>query len=291
MKITKAVIPAAGLGTRFLPFTKSVPKELVPVMEKPAMHLIIEEGIASGINEFEIIINDDKPAINNYFSPNDHLQKMLHKKNKESLLDSINTVIKNAHLNYIAQPEPLGLGHAVLMAQQKIGNEYFGIFLPDEIMMGRTPALSQLITKAQQYNCSIIAVQEVPRNKVSSYGIVSITQQIEDNLFEIDKLVEKPSIDEAPSTLAIVGRYVLSPTIFCSLKNTTAGAGNEIQLTDGITHMLHNGERVLAYKVAADRYDVGNPLDWLKANIAYALSQPLYAPEIKNFIHTIQKNQ
>jgi len=289
MKITKAVIPAAGLGTRFLPFTKSIPKELVPIMEKPALHLIIEEGLASGIKEFEIIINDDKPAINNYFSPNNHLETLLHAKNKDSLIAGVNNLIHNAHLNYIAQPKPLGLGHAILMAQEKVGDEYFGIFLPDEIMMDTTPALSQLIAKAQQYNCSIVAVQKVPREKVSSYGIVSIKQNLEKNLFEIDKLIEKPSINHAPSTLAIIGRYVLSPTIFASLKNTQAGAGNEIQLTDGITHMMNNGERVLAYNITTHRYDVGNPLDWLKANIAYALSQPLYATEIKHYLSDLQK--
>lgn len=287
MKITKAVIPAAGLGTRFLPYTKSVPKELVPLMGKPAIQMIVEEGIASGITHFEIIANKDKQAIVNYFSPNTSLDDHLRNTGKEKLLNSINTVINTAHFNYIPQPQALGLGHAILMAEQAIGNDYFGICLPDEIMIGKIPSLAQLIKIAEHYNASVIAVQEVPHNAVSAYGIVAIKKELEDGLFEIDHLVEKPSADTAPSNLAIIGRYVLSPRIFDALKSIKPGVGNEIQLTDGMAAMMNNGERILAYKVDSVRHDIGNPLGWLQANLYCGLSDPAYAEQLKSYIKKI----
>lgn len=287
MKITKAVIPAAGLGTRFLPYTKSVPKELVPLMGKPAIQMIVEEAIASGINQFEIIANKDKQAIVNYFSPNTQLDNHLHKTGKEKLLNNINTIIDETYFNYIPQPQALGLGHAILMAEHAVGNEYFGICLPDEIMTGTTPALAQLIKTAKHYNASVIAVQEVPQNAVSAYGIVAVKKQLEDDLFEIDHLIEKPSADTAPSNLAIIGRYVLSPHIFDALKSIKPGVGNEIQLTDGIAAMMNNGERVLAYKINSVRHDIGNPLGWLQANLYCGLSDPAYAEQLKTYIKKI----
>lgn len=287
MKITHAVIPAAGLGTRFLPYTKSVPKELVPLMGKPAIQMIVEESIESGITHFEIIANKDKQAISNYFSSNKQLDEHLHNIGKEKLLHDINTIIKTAHFNYIPQPNPLGLGHAVLMAEHAIGNNYFGICLPDEIMIGETPALEQLIKIAEHHNASVIAVQEVPQETTSAYGIVAIKKQLADGLFEIDHLVEKPAVNKAPSNLAIIGRYVLSPDIFNALKSIKPGAGNEIQLTDGITSMMNNGERVLAYKVKTIRHDIGNPLGWLQANLYCGLSNPTYATQLKTYIEKI----
>ncbi len=271
MNITKAVIPAAGLGTRFLPYTKAIPKEMLPILNKPAIQLIIEEGIASHIKEFNIILNDDKQAIKHHFSVQPALEKTLKAAGKLSLLDSINTIINTAHFNYIPQPIPRGLGHAVLMAQAAIDNEYFGIFLPDEIMSGKTPALAQLITIAQKYNASVIGVQQVPQKKVSSYGIIDIKKQLEDNVFEVAHLIEKPSIDQAPSNYAIIGRYILSPRIFDSLEIITPGAGGEIQLTDGIADMMRNGERVIAHIIDTTRYDIGIPAGWLNANIAIGL--------------------
>jgi UTP--glucose-1-phosphate uridylyltransferase len=287
MKITKTVIPAAGLGTRFLPYTKSVPKELVPVMGKPAIQIIVEEGIASGITHFEIIANKDKQAIVNYFSANTQLDDHLRKNGKEHLVDSINAIINTAQFHYIPQPQALGLGHAILMAEQEIGNDYFGICLPDEIMIGKKPALAQLIKIAEYYNASVIAVQEVPQNAVSAYGIIAVKKQLADGLFEIDHLIEKPSTDTAPSNLAIIGRYILSPHIFDALKSVKPGVGNEIQLTDGIAAMMNNGERVLTYKVDSIRHDIGNPLGWLQANLYCGLSDPAYAETLKSYIEKI----
>ena len=287
MKITKAVIPAAGLGTRFLPYTKAIPKEMLPILEKPSIQLIVEEGIASGIIDFTIIANDDKPELKNHFHHISHLENILQKRGKLALLDGINTIIDTANFTFIPQPEPLGLGHAVLQAQEVIGNEYFGIFLPDEIMIGDIPAMAQLAAIATKYNASVIAVQEVPREKVSSYGIVAIKRKLEDEIFEIEQLIEKPTIDQAPSSLAIIGRYILSPRIFASLKNTPPGAGNEIQLTDGITRMMDDGERVIACVLNTSRYDVGIPLGWIQANIEVALKHPQFGQMVKEYCHKL----
>jgi UTP--glucose-1-phosphate uridylyltransferase len=290
MKINKAVIPAAGLGTRFLPYTKAIPKEMLPILEKPSIQLIIEEGLASNISEFYIIANDDKQAIKNHLTHQTKLEQTLEKSGKLALLESINTAIDSAQFSYIPQSEPRGLGHAVLQAKNSIGDEYFGIFLPDEIMIGEIPAIAQLIEVAQKYNSSVIGVQEVPHEKVSSYGIISIKEQLEDGVFDITGLVEKPSIDQAPSNFALAGRYVLSPHIFASLETTTPGAGGEIQLTDGIADMMRKGERVIACVMKTTRYDVGNPLGWLQANIEVGLQNPTYGSIIKDFCKKITSN-
>jgi UTP--glucose-1-phosphate uridylyltransferase len=255
MKINKAVIPAAGLGTRFLPYTKAIPKEMLPLLEIPSIQHIVVEGLGSGITEFYIIANDDKQAIKNHFSPDPALAAKLAKTGKSALLDSVNAIINAAQFAYIPQPEPLGLGHAVLQAKDAIGDEYFGIFLPDEIMIGDIPALAQLIAIAEKYNASVIGVQEVPQ--------------------------EKPPVDQAPSNYALAGRYVLSPRVFASLEVITPGAGGELQLTDGIADMMSKGERVIAYVMNTARYDVGNPLGWIQANIEVGLKHPKYAAVIK----------
>jgi UTP--glucose-1-phosphate uridylyltransferase len=274
MKITKAVIPAAGLGTRFLPYTKAIPKEMLPILEKPSIQIIIEEGLACGIADFTIIANEDKPELKLHLSHIPRLEKQLELKGKSALLDSINTIIDSGTFAFVPQSEPLGLGHAILQAKEAIGNEYFGIFLPDEIMMGKVPALLQLMHVAQKYNASVIGVLPVPSEKVSSYGIIAIKEQLEDNIFDIDYLIEKPTIDKAPSAYAIVGRYILSPHIFAALEHTQAGTGNEIQLTDGIARMMLGGERVLACVMTTARYDIGTPAGWIQANIEIASNHP-----------------
>ena len=289
MKITKAVIPAAGLGTRFLPYTKVVPKELLPILNKPALQLIIDEGLASSINSFTIIANDNKRAIREHLSPQKHLEEYLTTLGKEKLLDSVNDIITRAHFTYVPQEVPLGLGHAILMARTQLEDNYFGIFLPDEIMISTIPALAQLIAIAEKYNASVVAVQEVPQEKVSSYGIIAIKDKLEPDVFEIDHLVEKPSINTAPSRFAIVGRCVLSPRIFASLEQTPPGAAGEIQLTDGIMHMKQNGERVLAYNLSATRHDIGNPLGWLQANIHAGILNEHYREAIQKYCETLVK--
>ena len=268
MKIHKAIIPAAGLGTRFLPYTKSIAKEMIPILDKPSIQYIIEEGIASGITQFGIIANNDKPEIKNYFSHNAKLESILHKNNKLHLLDSVNSIIDTTNITFIPQEQPFGLGHAILMAKEFVGDNYFSVFLPDEIMIGNIPAMAQLVPLYKKYNASVIAVMPVTPDKISSYGIVAIKKELESTIFEINDLIEKPNIDEAPSKYAIIGRYILSPSIFFALENTKPGKNNELQLTDGIKTMMNNGERVIACIINTDRYDVGNPQGWLQANKA-----------------------
>lgn len=290
MKINKAIIPAAGLGTRFLPYTKAIAKEMLPILEKPSIQIIAEEGIASGINDFVIIANDDKPELKNHFTHQPKLEKTLAARGKSALLESINTIIDNAQFTFVPQPEALGLGHAILQAKEAIGNEYFGIFLPDEIMIGDVPALAQLIAVAQKYNASVIGVLQVPHEKVSSYGIVAIKDQLEEGIFDVAALIEKPKVDQAPSNFAIVGRYILSPRIFDALQETQPGTGNEIQLTDGIAHMMRNGERVIAYVIKTSRYDVGNPLGWIQANIDIAIKHSTFGPIVKDYCKKLIKD-
>jgi UTP--glucose-1-phosphate uridylyltransferase len=291
MKITKAVIPAAGLGTRFLPYTKSIPKEMLPILEKPSIQLIIEEGIASNITDFIIIANDNKQALKHFLAHQPKLENELADRGKLNLLAGLNAIIDASQFSFVPQAKALGLGHAVLQTKHVVGDEYFGIFLPDEIMIGQDPALAQLIAVAHKYNASVIGVLEVPHEKVSSYGIVDIKQELEHGVFDVAALVEKPAIDQAPSNFAIVGRYILSPRIFSSLENTKPGAANEIQLTDGIADMMRNGERVIAYVMNTSRYDVGNPLGWIQANIDIALKNPKLGPVVRDYCKELMSNK
>lgn len=284
MDIKKVIIPAAGLGTRFLPYTKSVPKELLPILNKPALQYIIEEGVKSGIDNYCIITSRGKDAIADHFDSYPAFDMMLQEKNKESLMSEINAIIKKTRFSYIRQAEPLGLGHAIALAQSFIGKEYFGVCLPDDIIFSKNPGLNQLLSLARQEKASILAVQEVPMNAVSSYGIISVKKQISANLFQVSHLIEKPSQKDAPSNLAVIGRYVLSHKIFESIDAISDYATNEIQLTDAITHMLGNNEKLFAYKIQGQRFDTGTPGGWLKANIHAGLQHPQYAKDIKSML-------
>lgn len=288
MNVTKVVIPAAGLGTRFLPWTKSAPKELLPLLDKPAIQWVVEEAIMSEIKHFSLVTSRSKNAISEHFDSSPDLEIFLKEKNKLDLISSIQKIIQSADFTYIRQPEPLGLGHAIWMARHTIGKEYFGIMLPDDIIIDKTPGLAQLIRIARQEKASVVAVQEVPAECVSSYGIISIKKQITPSLFHVGDLIEKPHPKEAPSNLAVIGRYVLSHKIFQGLEEVSSyGANNELQLTDGISQMMKNNEKVFAYKIQGTRYDIGNPIGWIKAIIGFALQDPLYAPHIRNFIADI----
>ena len=281
MVISKAIIPAAGLGTRFLPATKAVAKEMLPILDKPAIQYIIEEAVASGITHFTMIFNKDKTAIINHFESSPELDVLLKERGKDKLLQGINKIIRNAEFTYVSQSEPLGLGHAVLLARNTVGKEYFGVLLPDDVIVGSQPGLAQLIAIAKQENASVIAVQEVPIEQTALYGIITIKKQISPVLYQINGLVEKPKASQAPSNLAIVGRYVLSHKIFASLDAIMPYTEGELQLTDGIAHMVKNGEKVFAYKIQGHRYDTGNPLGLLKANIGIGLQHPEYGPQLQ----------
>lgn len=270
MKITKAIIPAAGHGTRFLPFTKAVPKEMVPLLNKPAIQYIVQEIVDSGIKECVMVIAPHKKAIINHFGKAPELEQFLKEKKKEYLLDDLNKLIASLSFEYIIQKEANGLGHAISLAQESIGNEYFAVLLPDDIMVSQQPGIGQLIKIAQQENASVIAVQEVGQDHISSYGVIGYNRQLSDDLFEIKTVVEKPTADKAPSNLAIIGRYVLSSHLFKVMHEVKPSANGEIQLTDGIAQLIQKGHKVLAYRIKGTRFDVGNPTGWLAANEALA---------------------
>lgn len=285
MNVSKVVIPAAGVGSRFLPYTKSVPKEMLPLGEKPAVHYIIDEGIHSNIKNFFFITSRSKHAIEDYFDTSPELAVFLKDISKEILLSDIEKIIRSADFTYIRQAEMLGLGHALWLARHSIQKEYFGVMLPDDIITGKQPALAQLIRIARQEKGSVIAVQEAPTDCISSYGIIDIKKQITPNLFQVSHIVEKPDQKDAPSNLAVIGRYILSHKIFAALEEmTTYSVGEELQLTDAINNMMQNSEKVFAYKVQGVRYDIGTPVGWIKAIIGMAIQNPQYAPHIKRFL-------
>lgn len=285
MHIKHAIIPAAGLGTRFLPFTKATPKELLPLLHHSAIEYIVQEGVDAGITDFYLITNEHKPTLAHYFRPTEQGQPALVAKKNDPLLASVNHLIAEARFHYVNQQEPLGLGHAIFTAQKYIGDNHCAVLLPDDLVFHRQTALAQLLDVARAYNGTVLAVQEVAPEQVHQYGIIAIKREVSSGIFELADLIEKPALHDAPSLFGIIGRYILSPHIFASLAVTEPNAGNEIQLTDAIRHMLHRGEPVLACMVKGNRYDIGNPLGWLSANIDLGLRIPEYAATIRRMVH------
>ena len=289
-KITKAVFPVAGLGSRFLPATKAQPKEMLPIVDKPLIQYAVEEAVAAGINEMVFITGRNKRAIEDHFDKAYELESELEAANKQQLLDLVRTVIpKNVNCIYIRQSEPLGLGHAVLCARPVIGNEPFAVLLADDFMDtadGVKPVLAQMTDLYAYERCSLLAVQEVPQQATRQYGIVSASAY-RPTLELVHGIVEKPKPEEAPSTLAVVGRYVLSGRIFDYLQNLGSGAGGEIQLTDGIAALMKD-ERVLAYRYDGTRYDCGSKLGYLKATTAMGLKHAETGDEYCQFLREIQ---
>ena len=284
MHITKVIIPAAGLGTRLLPLSKALPKEMIPVLDKPAMQYIIQEGLDSGITNFCLIMNKNKQTIvEKYFSHSPKLDALLSEKNRLHLVQDLNKLISLAQFTFVPQPQPLGLGHAVLMGKDFIDKgEYFGVFLPDDLIDSKVPGMAQCIAMAQKYNASVIAVEEVPEEKISSYGIVAPKAVLEDGVVEIERLVEKPNVEDAPSNLGIMGRYVLSNKIFEALEAIAPQAQGEIQLTDAIDYMLQHGERVIAYTIKGTRYDIGSTEGFFNATMQLGQKKEPYASILKS---------
>ena len=292
MDITKVVIPAAGFATNFLPFSKAVPKEMLPLLNKPAIQYVVEEGLQAGIKNFFIVTNKEKQAISNHFDVYQALEEFLKETNKTELLSDLAKIRRNVNFAYVRQAEPLGLGHAISQARSLIHDkEYFGIALPDDIIQSKTPALEQLMRVAQQERASVVAVQEIPRELASQYGIVTIKKQITSSLFQLSQIVEKPSPKETPSDLAVVGRYVLSSKIFDALDTAASYSLGDIQLSDGISTMIRSGERVFAYKVQGTRYDIGNPIGWMKATLSMGLQDPVYGPHLRRHLSEITHNE
>ncbi|GAB3448289.1 UTP--glucose-1-phosphate uridylyltransferase GalU [Massilia solisilvae] len=291
--IRKAVFPVAGLGSRFLPATKAQPKEMLPIVDKPLIQYAVEEAVAAGITEMIFITGRNKRAIEDHFDKAYELESELEAHGKQALLDVVRGVIpKNITCIYIRQSEPLGLGHAVLCARPVVGNEPFAVLLADDFMdtdAGNKPVLAQMTELYEYERCSLLAVQDVPREHTRQYGIVSASAYRPD-LEVVSGIVEKPQPELAPSTLAVVGRYVLSGAIFNHLEHLGRGAGGEIQLTDGIAALMAQ-ERVLAYRYCGQRYDCGSKLGYLKATAAIGLKHAETAEGFRAFLDQLQKEQ
>ncbi len=285
MKVRKAVIPAAGFGTRFLPFTKAVPKEMLPLVDIPTVEYIVREAIESGIEEVLIITNKEKECIKTHFGHNEVLEDFLESKNKRKELEIIQELPNKVKVSFTYQEEQLGLGHAVLCAEAFAHHEPFALLLGDDVYVGRTePATKQLIDAYQQTGSSILGTLAVSEEDVSKYGICEPKQSSDGKLLELKSVVEKPSKEEAPSNLAIGGRYVLTPTIFEFLKNQTRGAGGEIQLTDSILRMMSK-EKVYALAIDGVRYDIGSKKGFLEATVDFALGREDLAKDMQEIIN------
>jgi UTP--glucose-1-phosphate uridylyltransferase len=286
-KVRKAIIPAAGLGTRFLPATKAQPKEMLPIVDKPSIQYIVEEAIASGIEDILIISGRGKRAIEDHFDKSYELEEVLLHKNKLDLLNEVRAISELANIHYIRQKEPLGLGHAIWCARSFVGDEPFAVLLGDDIVHAEKPCLKQLIEVYDQLQCSIVGVQRVSDEDVSKYGIISpkhVNQTTD--VMEVQDLVEKPSIDQAPSNYAIMGRYILTPQIFAILDNQAPGSGGEIQLTDAISR-LNLQQQVFAYNFHGKRYDIGDKIGFIKATIDFALMRDDLKDEIMAYIRQV----
>ena len=277
--IKKAVIPAAGFGTRFLPVTKSIPKEMLPVVDKPLIQYGVEEIISSGLSQILIIISRNKSSIEDYFDRNPELEKILEEKNRKDLLEKVKEVANLAKISYIRQKEMLGLGHAVLLAKEFIGNEPFAVLLPDDIIDSEIPCLKQLIEVYSQYSCSVVALERVEEDGMRKYGIIK-PKQISDRVFKIEDVIEKPGPERAYSDLAVIGRYVFEPEIFSELERTKPDERGEIQLTDAFG-LLSKKRPVYGLLFEGKRYDVGNKLGFIEANIKLALKRKEFQEKIK----------
>ena len=285
MKVKKAIIPAAGLGTRFLPATKAQPKEMLPIVDKPTIQYIIEEAIASGIEEILIITGRNKKCIEDHFDKSIELEMELEKAGKSELLELVRDISDMVDIYYIRQKEPKGLGHAIHCAKTFVGNEPFAVLLGDDVVHSEVPCLKQLINCFNEYKTTILGVQTVPEENVSKYGIVDGIH-IEDRVYKVKDLVEKPSVEDAPSNVAILGRYIITPQIFDILENTEPGKGGEIQLTDALKTLISQ-EAMYAYNFEGKRYDVGDKLGFLQATIEYALRKPELREPFIDYLNTI----
>lgn len=281
-KVRKAVIPAAGLGTRFLPATKAIAKEMLPIVDKPSIQFIVEEAIASGIEDILVITGKAKRPIEDHFDSNFELEYNLEKSGKTELLKLVEETT-GIRLHFIRQKRPLGLGHAVLQAKAFVGNEPFVVMLGDDIMEDKTPLTKQLIDDYDKTKASTLAVMPIPHEDTSKYGVIDPISEVSKGLYDVNAFVEKPKPEDAPSDLAIIGRYLLTPEVFEILENQEPGLGGEIQLTDAID-TLNKTQRVFAHEFTGKRYDVGNKMGMLEANIEYGLKHPEIKDDLKVYL-------
>jgi UTP--glucose-1-phosphate uridylyltransferase len=287
-RVTKAVFPVAGMGTRFLPATKASPKEMMPIVDKPLIQYAVEEAVAAGITDMIFVTGRSKRAIEDHFDKAYELESELERRGKTELLKFVRNLLpKNINCIYLRQSEALGLGHAVLCAKPVVGDEPFAVLLADDLLDGDVPVMKQMVDTYDYYRCSVLGVQDVPREDTASYGIVD-ARPLAERVEQISSIIEKPQPEVAPSTLAVVGRYVLTPRIFHHLENVQAGAGGEIQLTDAISALLTE-QQVLAYRYQGVRYDCGSKLGYLQATVEYALRHSEVGTEFAAYLRSLDK--
>ena len=287
-KIRKAVFPAAGLGTRFLPATKASPKEMLPLVDKPLIQYVVEEAVESGIEDIIIITGRGKHAIEDHFDVSFELEHNLREKGKTKLLEEVRRISNLVNFSYVRQKEPLGLGHAILCAKHLVGDEPFAVLLGDDIIDSKVPALAQMIKIYKKYGTSILGIEEVPKDKTQHYGVIR-PERIEDGVFRVLDLVEKPKPKEAPSNLAIIGRYILEPEIFAVLENTVPGKLGELQLTDGLKNLL-SSQQIYGYKINGNRYDAGDKLGFLKATVEFGIRNPELGRAFRDYLKKLKFN-
>ena len=287
-KVRKAVFPAAGLGTRFLPATKAQPKEMLPLVDKPIIQYGVEEALASGCHQIIIVTGRGKSAIEDYFDVSYELEKMLEERGKTELLAQVRQISDMVHVAYVRQKEAMGLGHAVLMAKELVGDEPFAVVLPDDVIESTVPCLKQMIEVHDETGASVLATQQVDGSAISAYGVLDAepTGKHNGRLYDVHSLVEKPKPEEAPSNLAIIGRYILTPAIFDMLEATGVGKGGELQLTDGLKQLLKH-EKVYGYVFEGKRYDTGDKLGMLKATVEFALKRDDLGREFREYLKTL----
>ena len=286
MIVKKAVIPAAGFGTRFLPATKAIPKELLPIVDKPTIQYIMEEVVTSGLEEVILITGREKGSIEDHFDTSSELENHLRKKGRKDLLKIVQDISEMVTLVSVRQKEPLGLGHAILCAKKIVGEEPFAVLLGDDLIDAEIPCIRQMIDIYQKMEGALIALQKVPKEETHQYGIIK-GRRVGDRVYRVEEMVEKPQKGEAPSNLAIIGRYILPPQIFGILEKVSPDKKGEIQLTDGLKE-LNKKVPVFGYEFFGDRYDAGDKLGYLQANISYGLKHPEIGPKLKRFLRNMQ---
>jgi UTP--glucose-1-phosphate uridylyltransferase len=289
MRVCKAVFPAAGLGTRFLPATKAQPKEMLPLVDKPIIQYGVEEALAAGCNQIIIVTGRGKQAIEDHFDVSYELEKMLEERGKSDLLKTVRQISDMIYIAYVRQKEALGLGHAVLTARELVGNEPFAVLLADDVIDAQVPCLKQMVSVFEETQCSVIAAQVVDGEAISAYGVLDLKPadgRFNGRLFEVKSMVEKPALKDAPSNLAIIGRYILTPTIFQTLAETQTGSGGEIQLTDGMKLLLKK-EKMYAYVFEGKRHDTGDKLGFLKATVELALKRDDLGEPLRQYLKTL----